>query len=424
MTTVQITPAKLKGTVTIPASKSDCHRAIICATLSMGKCTISPITLSQDIEATISCVNALGAKTEVKGDTLTIDSSHLFSSGRGTFDCCESGSTLRFFIPVVSALGISGHFVGKGRLPQRPIGIYLDLLPNHGVECETKGGLPLDTKGKLQSGTYSLPGNVSSQFVTGLLLALPLLDGDSKIVLTSPLESVGYVNMTIDTMKRFGVTVEETEYGYFVKGNQHYTPHDYTVQGDWSQAAFFMVAGAFGGEITVKGIDPNSTQGDREICNLIKKFGADIEIGTDFVKVKNKGDLRGINIDASQIPDLVPVLAVCGSGAYGVTKIYNAERLRIKESDRLKTTCEAINNLGGMVAEVDDGLIVQGAGMLNGGKAEGCNDHRIVMASAVASIISRNKVTVTDAQAINKSYPNFFEDFKKLGGNVNVINNR
>lgn len=149
-------------------------------------------------------------------------------------------------------MGISGHFVGKGRLPQRPIGIYLDLLPTHGVECETEGGLPLDTKGKLQSGTYSLPGNVSSQFVTGLLLALPLLDGDSKIVLTSPLESVGYVNMTIDTMKRFGVIVEETEYGYFVKGNQHYTPHDYTVQGDWSQAAFFMVAGAFGGEITVK----------------------------------------------------------------------------------------------------------------------------------------------------------------------------
>lgn len=424
MSNVQITPAKLKGTVTIPASKSDCHRAIICATLSMGKCTISPITLSQDIEATISCVNALGAKTEIKGDTLTIDSSHLFSGGKGTFDCCESGSTLRFFIPVVSALGMEGHFIGKGRLPERPIGIYLDLLPEKGVKCETAKGLPLDTKGKLESGTFSLPGNISSQFVTGLLLALPLLKEDSKIVLTSPLESVGYVNMTIDTMKRFGVTVEETDYGYYIKGNQRYTPQDYTVQGDWSQAAFFMVAGALGGEITVKGVDPNSTQGDKEICTLIKKFGADIEIGNNFVTVKSKGELRGIDIDASQIPDLVPVLAVCGSGAFGITKIYNAQRLRIKESDRLKTTCQAINNLGGMVAEVDDGLIIQGAGNLNGGTADGCNDHRIVMASAVASIISRNKVTVTDSQAINKSYPNFFEDFKRLGGNVNVINNR
>lgn len=423
MSKAVITPGRLKGTVTIPASKSDCHRAIICGALSMGKCTISPITLSQDIKATIDCINALGAKTKIQGDTLTIDNSHLFSNGKGVFDCCESGSTLRFFIPVVSALGIEGEFIGKGRLPQRPIGIYLDVLPKKGVKCETQGGLPLNTYGKLQSGTYSVPGNVSSQFVTGLLLALPLLDGDSKIVLTSPMESIGYINMTIDTMHRFGVEVETTDYGYFVKGNQKYIPHNYTVQGDWSQAAFYMVAGALGGEITVKGVDINSKQGDREICNLIKKFGGEVTLGENSVTVK-KAPLKGIRIDASQIPDLVPVLAVCGAGATGTTKIYNAERLRIKESDRLETTMEAVNSLGGMVAQLDDGLIIQGVGQLNGGTAQGYNDHRIVMASAVASIICRNKVTITDSQAINKSYPNFFEDFKSLGGNVNVINNR
>lgn len=423
MADVKIQPSHLRGTVTVPPSKSDCHRAIICAALSKGISTISPVVLSQDIKATISCINSLGAETKIKGDILTIDSSHLFSDCNGNFDCGESGSTLRFFIPVAAALGISGTFTGRGLLPKRPIGIYLDTLPQKGVVCKTEGGLPLEISGQLKSGTYEIPGNVSSQFVTGLLLALPMLEGDSKIVLTSKMESIGYINMTLDTMSRFGVTVQTTDYGYFIRGNQRYTPKRYTVQGDWSQAAFFMVAGALGGEITVKGVDVNSTQGDREICNLIEKFGGKITVGENSVTVK-KGELRGIHIDASQIPDLVPALAVCAAGAEGITKIYNAQRLRIKESDRLKTTSLAINNLGGMAAETDDGLIIQGVGSLRGGKAEGNNDHRIVMASAVASIIARNDVVITDSQAVSKSYPDFFKDFKSLGGRVNVINNR
>ncbi|MCH5202286.1 MAG: 3-phosphoshikimate 1-carboxyvinyltransferase [Oscillospiraceae bacterium] len=423
MADVKIQPSSLNGTVTVPPSKSDCHRAIICAALAKGKSTVAPVSMSQDIKATISCINSLGAKTDLKGDTLTIDSSHLFYGCKANFDCCESGSTLRFFIPVAGALSIDGTFTGKGLLPQRPIGIYLDTLPKQGVNCKTEGGLPLEISGELKSGTFEIPGNVSSQFVTGLLLALPLLEGDSKIVITTPMESVGYINMTIDTMKRFGVTVEVTDYGYFVKGNQQYTPQNYTVQGDWSQAAFFMVAGALGGEITIKGIDTNSTQGDKEICRIIEKFGADVQVDSNSVTVK-KGNLKGINIDARQIPDLVPVLAVCAAGANGTTKIYNAERLRIKESDRLNTTANAINNLGGMVAETHDGLLIQGIGTLRSGKAEGSNDHRIVMASAIASVIATGEVTITDSQAINKSYPDFFEDFRSLGGNVNVINNR
>ncbi|MBQ9673237.1 MAG: 3-phosphoshikimate 1-carboxyvinyltransferase [Ruminococcus sp.] len=423
MADMLIKPAKLGGTVTVPASKSDCHRAIICAALSMGVCRISPITLSKDIKATIACINALGAKTDLKGDELTIDSSHLFANSTAELNCCESGSTLRFFIPVASALGMTATFTGEGRLPVRPIGIYLDTLPKNGVKCVTEGGLPLTVSGQLKSGTFEVPGNVSSQFVTGLLLALPLLSGDSKIVLTSPMESIGYINMTIDTMHRFGVEVETTDYGYFIKGNQRYTPQDYTVQGDWSQAAFFMVAGAVGGEITVNGVSQSSTQGDKEICSLMKKFGTDIAIDKNSVTVK-KSPLYGIDIDASQIPDLVPVLAVCASGANGTTKIYNAERLRIKESDRLKTTANLINSLGGTVIETEDGLIIEGKGNLEGGTVEGSNDHRIVMAGAVASIICSKNVTVTDSQAVNKSYPDFFKDFNNLGGNASGIINR
>ncbi len=417
MAKVRVTPNVLRGSVTIPASKSDCHRAIICATLSRGKSTLSRVTVSKDIEATISCINALGAKTELKGDTLTIDSSHLFSSGKGVFDCCESGSTLRFFIPVVSALGMEGEFVGKGRLPERPIGVYLDTLPKNGVTCVTEGGLPLNVSGQLKSGTFEVPGNISSQFVTGLLLALPILDGDSKIVITSEMESVAYINMTIDTMKQFGVEVEKTDYGYFVRGNQHYTPKDYTVQGDWSHSAFFMVAGALGGEITVNGVNINSIQGDKEICSLLRRFGAEVTTSQNSVTVK-KGELRGISIDASQIPDLVPILGVCGAGANGTTRIYNAERLRIKECDRLEATASLINNLGGMAGETDDGLVIQGIGSLNGGTVDGYNDHRIVMSASIASVIARGDVFITDSQAIEKSYPMFFEDFVSVGGKV------
>jgi 3-phosphoshikimate 1-carboxyvinyltransferase len=423
MTAVQITPNILKGNVKIPASKSDCHRAIICGCLSMGKCTLSPITLSQDVEATISCINALGAKTEIKGDTLTIDSSHLFTNSKALLDCGESGSALRFFIPVAAALGMEATITGHGSLIPRPIGIFLDILPEKGIKCETKGTLPLNISGQLQSGTFEVPGNVSSQFVTGLLLALPLLDGDSKIVITSPMESVGYINMTIDTMHRFGVEVEVTDYGYFVKGNQKYIPQNYVVQGDWSHAAFFMVAGALGGKITVDGVNPSSTQGDKEICSLLKRFGAKVTTTENSVTV-TKGDMKGIDIDASQIPDLVPVLGICATGAIGTTKIYNAYRLRIKESDRLKTTAEAIKNLGGIVEETEDGLIIKGTGSLTGGKINGYNDHRIVMSSAVASVICKNNVTITDSEAINKSYPVFFEDFAKLGGNVSGFSNR
>ncbi len=423
MSTVKYLPFKASGEVFAPPSKSDVHRAIICAALSKGKCTISPVALSNDIKATIACVRALGAKAEIENNVLTVDGTNIFKNKNARLDCGESGSTLRFFIPVAALGGIDGEFIGHGRLPQRPIGIFTDELPKHGVECKTEGGLPLTISGKLQSGRYEIPGNVSSQFITGLMFALPLLDGDSDIVLTSPPESVGYINMTIRTMAEFGVEVKATDFGWHIKGNQAYKPHSYKTDGDWSQGAFFLVSGAINGEIAVKNLNKNSAQGDKEIAEILSRFGAEVEQGESFVKVKSK-KLNAITIDASQIPDLVPVLAVCACFAEGTTKIINAERLRIKESDRLKSTADLINSLGGKVTELADGLEIAGVDTLDGGAVDGCNDHRIVMSAAVCAAKLKNEIICSDALSINKSYPNFFEDYNSIGGKANVLNLR
>ena len=422
MNNVNVEPSQLNGTVAIPPSKSDVHRAIICGALSRGKCVISPVDLSEDIKATIGCVETLGAKVNISEGVLTIDGSEMFKGNNYQIFCNESGSLLRFIIPVVSAMGISATFTGAGRLPERPIGIYLDCLPKAGVKCTTKSGLPLTVEGQLQAGTFEIPGNVSSQFITGLLFALPLLKEDSKIILTSPLESVAYVDITINVMKKFGVIIETTDYGYFVKGNQKYIPQNYTTEGDWSNAAFFMTAAAIKGDITVTGVDKNSAQGDKEIAEILKRFGAKVEFTDNGVRVQ-KGDLKATDIDARQIPDLVPILAVCATFAEGITHITGAERLRIKESDRLSAIANAINKLGGNVIEKPDGLVITGVKSLKGGTVQGVNDHRIVMAMSVATLMATDTVTITDMESIKKSFPNYFEEYNRLGG-ISYVNLR
>lgn len=423
MSIVKYLPFTPSGSVTAQPSKSDVHRAIICAALSKGVSTISPVALSNDIKATIGCIEALGAKTYIENNVLTVDGTELFSNKTATLDCGESGSTLRFFIPVAAVGGVNASFIGSGRLPQRPIGIFTDLLPNFGVNCQTEGGLPLEIRGKLRSGTFKIPGNVSSQFITGLLFALPLLDNDSDIVLTSHIESVGYIDMTIYTMSKFGVEIETTDFGWHIKGNQSYKPCNYTTDGDWSQAAFFMVSGAINGSITVNGVNRDSAQGDRKIAELISQFGAEV-LQTDTSVTVNSRKMHAITIDASQIPDLVPVLAVCATFADGTTKIINAQRLRIKESDRLKTTANLINNLGGNVKELSDGLEITGVKQLSGGIADGCNDHRIVMSAAVCAAGLDGEIECSDALSINKSYPEFFNDYNSIGGRANVLDIR
>lgn len=423
MSDVKFSPFVPNGTVNVPPSKSDVHRAIICAAMANGVSRISPVALSNDIKATIGCIKALGADAVLENNVLTVDGTNMYKNKTALLDCGESGSTLRFFIPIAAVGNINAIFVGKGKLPQRPIGIFTEALPKAGTVCKTEGGLPLEIKGQLKSGIFEIPGNVSSQFITGLLLALPILEGDSEIVLTSPLESVGYIAMTIRTMKQFGVNIQATEKGWHIKGGQSYKTCDYTTDGDWSQAAFFMVLGAVSGKVTVKGVAKDSTQGDKKCAEILARFGAKVTQLDNEVTVE-KGELKAITIDASQIPDLVPVLSVCAAFAEGTTKIINAERLRIKECDRLKATAELLNNLGGKVKELSDGLEITGVSSLKGGNVNGYNDHRIVMSAAVCAARSDEDITATFAMSINKSYPDFYIDYNSIGGKANVLDLR
>ncbi len=423
MSDVKFSPFVPNGTVNVPPSKSDVHRAIICAAMANGVSRISPVALSNDIKATIGCIKALGADAVLENNVLTVDGTNMYKNKTALLDCGESGSTLRFFIPIAAVGNINATFVGKGKLPQRPIGIFTEALPKAGTVCKTEGGLPLEIKGQLKSGIFEIPGNVSSQFITGLLLALPILEGDSEIVLTSPLESVGYIAMTIRTMKQFGVNIQATEKGWHIKGGQSYKTCDYITDGDWSQAAFFMVLGAVSGKVTVKGVAKDSTQGDKKCAEILARFGAKVTQLDNEVTVE-KGELKAITIDASQIPDLVPVLSVCAAFAEGTTKIINAERLRIKECDRLKATAELLNNLGGKVKELSDGLEITGVSSLKGGNVNGYNDHRIVMSAAVCAARSDEDITATFAMSINKSYPDFYIDYNSIGGKANVLDLR
>lgn len=408
----------LGGTVSVPPSKSTAHRAIICAALANGDSTIFNIDNSNDMMATMNFIKAIGKDFDYDYESKTLKIvGNGIDHASTEIDCIESGSTLRFIIPVMAALGISTKFTGSGRLPQRPIGLYKEVLK----AVNTKGdGLPFYIDGQLESGDFEVRGDISSQFITGLLLALPLLKGDSKIILTTELQSKSYVDITIDVMKDFGVIVNETDYGYEVKGGQTYKSKEYTVEGDWSQAAFFLAMGAFSkNPIRLKGLKVDSKQGDKKCLEVFKNMLVKTQfIGDELVIAKPMGRPTSISVDVGDIPDMVPALACVMALADGTSEITNAQRLRIKESDRLKAIANAINALGGNVTELEDGLVIKGVKTLDGALVQGCNDHRIVMAmSALASCCISN-IEVTDSHSINKSYPDFYKDYIKLGGEL------
>lgn len=424
MAEVTYSPAEINGAVRIPPSKSMAHRALICAALCDAPCTVASIDTSADMYATLNGIRALGKTAEFSDGVVYTEPGE--TTGQVVVDCGESGSTLRFLVPIFAAKGITATFIGHGRLPERPLGIYTELLPQHGVSVKTAGGLPLTVSGKLQSGDFRLPGNISSQFITGLLLALPLLHGDSTITLTTHTESKGYIDMTVDVLRRFGIQIDETETGWAIPGGQRYHAQRYTVEGDWSQAAFFLsLAAVGGGPVKLSGLRMESLQGDKACVELWKRFGLAIEKSGDDLTVQNlhKNEdfrgLRGISVDAAQIPDMVPALAVTAAFAEGETVIYNAERLRLKESDRLQAMEEALRALGADITATPDSLVIRGKAHLTGGKAQGRNDHRVVMALAAAGCDCT--VTVTDAESIRKSYPGFFRDLLAIGGAVHVI---
>ena len=418
-----ISPSVIRGTLTPPPSKSAAHRLLIAAALA-GEGRVRGLSLSADMEATLRAVRGLGVSVRLDGDAACFAPAPPSSSPSPLpVDCGESGSTLRFLIPLYAARGIPAVFTGHGRLPERPLGVYADCLPPHGVTLSAASGLPLTVTGRLTGGDFALPGDVSSQFITGLLFALPLCREDSRIRLTTPLESAGYVDMTLQVLRQAGIRVEPLEDGWFIPGSQTYRPLDTAVESDWSQAAFLLAAGALGGEVTLTGLNPASAQGDREALSLFRRFGAAVEEAPGRI-VCRKAPLHGIDIDAAQIPDLVPVLAVTAALADGVTHITGAARLRLKESDRLAAVADGIRRLGGRVEEGPDSLTITGVSRLAGGRAEGYNDHRIVMALSMAALGCEAPVTVTDAQSVAKSWPAFFEDYRAIGGTAHVIDHR
>lgn len=398
-----ITPKKLSGDITPPASKSQAHRLMIAAALSEGTSVISRLSRSQDIDATLSCMTALGAKGQWLGEeTLRLTGGK--AEKDSVLDCGESGSTLRFLIPIALAVQGKGTFKGRGRLMQRPQEPYFEIFREKGI-AYTQEGDTLTVEGILTPGIYRLPGNVSSQFITGLLYALPLLPGDSEIELTTALESKGYVDMTLNALRAFGVTAEVTDRGYKVPGNQKYIARDMAVESDYSQAGFFFAAKGCGSELNILGLNKQSAQGDRIVEAYMALLDGD-------------GD---VTLDVRECPDLVPPLAARAALRKGKTYIVNAARLRIKESDRLRSVTDVLSKLGADILEEPEGLTITGKDRLAGGEVDAWGDHRIAMMAAVAAIGCEKEVILTGAENVRKSYPTFWEDYESLGGQIRQL---
>ncbi|MCI8422824.1 MAG: 3-phosphoshikimate 1-carboxyvinyltransferase [Lawsonibacter sp.] len=387
-----ITPRLLTGAVTPPPSKSQAHRALLALMLAGGEGRLSNLEFSQDIRATEDCVAAL--KAPGHEGVLPL------------LDCGESGSTLRFLIPVALALRGGAQFTGRGRLMERPQQPYFDLFDRMGIVHEQEEGT-LTIWGKLTPGEYALPGNVSSQFVTGLLFALPLLEGDSTLRLTSDLESAGYVDMTLDVLQKFGVQVERpSERIFHIPGNQSFQARDLTIEADWSQAAFWFAANALGSSVRILGLDPASAQGDKVIR-------------THYAKLCKTGR---VCLNLAQCPDLAPPLAAMAALRSGTTQFIRAGRLRIKESDRLASITATLNALGAHAEAGEDTLTIHGLDSLAGGASIDCqNDHRIAMMAAVAAIRCREPVVLLGADCVRKSYPKFWDHYRMLGGMADVV---
>ncbi|MCL2678230.1 MAG: 3-phosphoshikimate 1-carboxyvinyltransferase, partial [Clostridiales bacterium] len=406
------------GEVRIPPSKSVAHRALICAALAAGESEIINIGVSRDVQATLACLQALGVQASAAGEALRLTGAARGAPEKVNLNAGESGTTLRFLMPIAGLFAREARFFGEGRLLQRPFEEFFAALRENGVSCRHMGDKLL-LEGRLQPGAYQLAGDVSSQFVSGLLLALPLLEGDSEIVLNPPLQSRGYVDLTLDVMKVFGVTAQNHEYGRFaVSGGQTYLPRAFAVEADYSNAAFFLVAGALGREVECLGLNPGSLQGDKAILNLLQAAGAQIYTGQNGGLCVKAEKLRALEIDVSDIPDLVPPLTALLCFAEGQSRLYNAARLRMKESDRLRALAVEFNNLGAKIREGEDYLLIEGARELPGGcTVEAHNDHRIAMALAVASIRCRENIRLLGAQSAAKSYPDFWQDFCRAARN-------
>ena len=423
MSKIDILPGKLRGIVTVPGSKSAAHRAIICAGLARGKTLIENVDLCDDIIATLGGISALGAKAEKKGNNIVIT-----GIGAGEhrdfvprIDCKESGSTARFLMPVVLAVAGAGRFTGSKGLAKRPFDVYFDIFKLHGIKyTQNLPGFDLKLAGRFKGGNFTLPGNVSSQFITGLLFALPLCRGNSEITLTTPLQSAGYVDMTLDILADFSIEIKNINYQVFkIKGGQAYkTPEKYFVEGDFSAAANYFVADALGCDIKIKGLNINSKQPDREVLNILAHMGCEIVGEKGLLSVKPT-ELKAVEFSGENCPDILPVLSLALCFGKGRGKITNCQRLKIKECDRLTGTARLIKSLGGNINCDESTIYTSYTESLTRGDLTVYGDHRMRMLAAMCSTVAKGKISIDNTECVAKSYPNFWADFKSLGGKIN-----
>jgi len=419
---LEITPSRLRGDVVIPPSKSLSHRAIIAAAMAEGRSNITNLKFSEDIKATTEAMESLGAKFQMGEDYEVIDGVDSFTRIKGEIQCRESGSTIRFMIPVALLAQGRVTFKGEGRLCKRPLGTFLDIFDEQGIPySKGEDELPLTVDGMLKPGRFKVPGDISSQFITGLLYALPKLEGDSVIEISSNLESKGYIDLTLDVLASFGIEIENRGYREFhIRGNQRYSARDYRVEGDYSQVAFWMVVGALGSEIRCLGMRLDSLQGDKEIHKILRDMKAEMTEG-DIITVR-PSETKGTVIDLSQCPDLGPIITVLASLSRGRTEIVNAKRLRIKESDRITSMTTELNKLGAKIIETEEGMIIEGVDSLRGGvTVSAWNDHRVAMALAMAATRCEKPIILEGAESVKKSYPHFWAEYERVGGKIKEL---
>ena len=413
--TIKLFPSEINGHIEMPPSKSLSHRALICASLSKGKSIISNLIFSDDIKATMNALKHLGADFDINGSTVSVTGTKKIRYDNLPVDCNESGSTLRFLIPIFSLSEKKVIFTGKQSLIKRPQTIYQKIYQEDGNTFITSDD-EIVVNGSIKARDYYLDGRVSSQFFSGLMFSLPLLKEDSYIYFTSVLESRSYIDLTIEMLENYGIEIQELENGYFIPGNQKYKAKDYYVEGDYSQSAFHLVAGTLNGFIQATNLRHDSLQGDKAIIDVLKAMKGKV-IYTENGYTTSKSKTHGTTIDISNCPDLGPIICLLGSLSKGTTTIINAGRLRIKESDRIESTVSTLRSLGANITATSDTITIQGKNTLQGGvTVDSYNDHRIAMMISVASLRCKKEIILTRANSVNKSYPNFFEEIKKIGG--------
>ncbi len=412
MMRAEITPCTLGGRISAISSKSFAHRILLAAARAKEDSVVHNVSLSADIAATIDCLNALGADVRADGKDVWVRPIRSVAES-AVLPVGESGSTYRFILPYAASLGVSARLVGSDRLFERPTVPLIDALSLHGVRTDGK-----TLSGKLLSGEYCIRGDISSQFITGLLLALPSLNGDSRIVIEGDSVSVAYIKITSEVLSEFGIEITNDFNSYYVRGNQSFFAHETRVEGDWSNAAFFLTAGAIDGAVTVSGLKKNSVQGDARIAEILAEMGADVSFSDDCVSVK-KRKLKGGRFAVGEISDLVPILSVAAAFADGDTVFTGVSRLRFKECDRLFAVIDLLARAGIRAESDGESLRVHG-GVPSGGRFRSYGDHRMVMSAAVLAAYADGKSVITGAEAVSKSYPHFFDDFTRLGGRAYV----